>query len=193
VIYQGRTEGMDQWKSAHAAVDTAARTLEERWKGADVFLGLSAKGAVKPDMVKDMAPKPIIFAMANPDPEITPPMPRPRARCDRRDRPFGLSQPGQQRAGLPLHLPRRARCARDRDQRGNEDRRRQCHRRTGARAGARGSRRAYGKRHSFGPDYIIPAPFDPRLMEVVPRRRQGGDGFGVAQSRSRIWTPIARP
>src|SRR3546814_4241311 len=72
VIYQGRPEGMDQWKSAHAA-KTSARTLEDALKGADIFLGLSAAGAVKPEMVRDMAAKPIIFAMANPDPEISPP------------------------------------------------------------------------------------------------------------------------
>ena len=71
VIYQGRTEGMNQWKSAHA-VRTKARTLEEAMKGADVFFGLSVKGAVTKAMVKSMADKPIIFAMANPDPEITP-------------------------------------------------------------------------------------------------------------------------
>src|SRR3546814_4401011 len=64
-IYQGRTEGMDQWKSAHA-VPTEARNLTEALKGADVFLGLSAAGALKPEMVKEMAPAPIIFAMANP-------------------------------------------------------------------------------------------------------------------------------
>src|SRR5579875_1967939 len=72
VIYEGRTDGMDQWKSAHA-VDTDARTLAEALAGADVFLGLSAAGALKPEMVKDMAKQPIIFAMANPDPEISPP------------------------------------------------------------------------------------------------------------------------
>ena len=71
VIYQGRTEGMNQWKSAHA-VRTKARTLDEAMKGADVFFGLSVKGAVSKEMVKSMAAKPIIFAMANPDPEITP-------------------------------------------------------------------------------------------------------------------------
>src|SRR6185436_7296112 len=70
VIYQGRTEGMNQWKSAHA-VKTSARTLADAMKGADVFYGLSAKGAVTKDMVASMAAKPIIFAMANPDPEIT--------------------------------------------------------------------------------------------------------------------------
>ena len=71
VIYQGRTEGMNQWKSAHA-VNTDLRTLEEAMKGCDVFLGVSAKGAVTQDMVMAMADNPVIFAMANPDPEITP-------------------------------------------------------------------------------------------------------------------------
>ena len=71
VIYQGRTEGMNQWKSAHA-ISTELRTLEEVMKDADVFLGVSVKGAVTQDMVKSMAEGPVIFAMANPDPEITP-------------------------------------------------------------------------------------------------------------------------
>src|SRR5262249_38074608 len=71
VIYRGRAEGMNQWKSAHAA-DTNARTLIEAIEGSDVFFGLSAKGAVDQAMVRAMADKPIIFAMANPDPEITP-------------------------------------------------------------------------------------------------------------------------
>src|SRR5471032_1391786 len=71
VIYQGRTEGMNQWKSAHAA-RTKARGLADALKGADIFFGLSVKGAVTKEMVKSMADKPIIFAMANPDPEITP-------------------------------------------------------------------------------------------------------------------------
>ena len=71
VIYQGRTEGMNQWKSAHAA-NTELRTLEEAMKGADVFLGVSVKGAVTQAMVESMADDPVIFAMANPDPEITP-------------------------------------------------------------------------------------------------------------------------
>src|SRR3984885_8034286 len=71
VIYKGRTDGMNQWKSGHA-VETKLRTLEQALKGADVFVGLSAKGAVTQDMVKNMAKNPVIFAMANPDPEITP-------------------------------------------------------------------------------------------------------------------------
>ena len=71
VIYKGRTEGMNEWKEAHA-IDTKKRTLAEAMEGADVFLGLSVKGAVTKDMVKSMNAKPIIFAMANPDPEILP-------------------------------------------------------------------------------------------------------------------------
>ena len=71
VVYQGRTEGMNQWKSAHAA-KTDARTLTDALEGCDAFFGLSVKGALTQDMVRLMADKPIIFAMANPDPEITP-------------------------------------------------------------------------------------------------------------------------
>ena len=71
VIYKGRTEKVDQWKSRFA-IDTKHRTLKEAIKGADVFLGLSSKGALKKEMVKTMAKNPIIFACANPDPEITP-------------------------------------------------------------------------------------------------------------------------
>src|SRR3546814_13780888 len=71
VIYQGRTEGMNQWKSAHAA-DTDARTLADAMDGADLFLGLSVAGAVTAEMVASMAPRPIIFALANPTPEILP-------------------------------------------------------------------------------------------------------------------------
>src|SRR5690606_328203 len=71
VVYQGREEGMNQWKSAHA-VKTDARTLADAMEGADIFFGVSAKGALTPKMVKTMAKDPIIFAMANPDPEITP-------------------------------------------------------------------------------------------------------------------------
>src|SRR4029079_12009245 len=69
VIYEGRTKGMNQWKSAHA-VKTSARSLADALVGADVFFGLSAKGAVTQEMVKSMAAKPIIFAMAHPETEI---------------------------------------------------------------------------------------------------------------------------
>src|SRR5579862_2082267 len=71
VIYRGRTEAMNQWKSAHA-VDTDARTLADALKGADAFFGLSVKGALSAELMDQMADRPIIFAMANPDPEITP-------------------------------------------------------------------------------------------------------------------------
>src|SRR5690606_2619915 len=71
VVWQGRTEGMNQWKSAHAA-KTEARTLADALDGADIVFGLSAKGAFTPEMIRSMAKNPIIFAMANPDPEITP-------------------------------------------------------------------------------------------------------------------------
>src|SRR4029453_1127825 len=71
VIYQGRSEGMNQWKSAHA-LRTKARSLKEAMEGADVFFGLSVKDSVDGAMIKGMADRPIVFAMANPDPEITP-------------------------------------------------------------------------------------------------------------------------
>ena len=71
VIYKGRAEGMNQWKSAHA-IETSDRSLYDAMKGADVFFGVSVKGALTSDMLRVMAPNPIIFAMANPDPEITP-------------------------------------------------------------------------------------------------------------------------
>jgi malate dehydrogenase (oxaloacetate-decarboxylating)(NADP+) len=162
VVYRGRTEGMNQWKSAHAT-ETTARTLAQALEGADCFFGLSVKGAVTAEMMRAMAPKPILFAMANPDPEITPDEAR-AARPDciiatgRSDYP----EPGQQRPRLPLHLPRRARRPRQHDQRPDEGRRRR---------GA-GDARAEdvpeevagagaGKSLRFGPEYIIPNAFDP--------------------------------
>ncbi len=169
VIYQGRTEGMNQWKSGYA-VKTSARTLAEAFEGADVVFGLSVKGAFSRDMIKSMADKPIIFAMANPDAEITPEEVADSARRRHHgDRPLRLSEPDQQRSRLPLHLPRRARRARLRHQHGDEDRGR-------ASALAELAREdvpdevaaAYGARPKYGPDYIIPVPFDPRLISYVP-------------------------
>jgi malate dehydrogenase (oxaloacetate-decarboxylating)(NADP+) len=169
VIYQGRTEGMDQWKSAHA-VPTDRRTLAEALEGADIFLGLSAAGALKPDMVMNMAAKPIIFAMANPDPEITPPEAK-AARPDaivatgRSDYPNQVNNV----LGFPFifrgALDVRATTINDEmkiaaAQALAELARQQVPEEVAA---------AYGGRsHSFGADYIIPAPFDPRLMEIVP-------------------------
>ena len=121
VVYKGREKLMDRWKAAYAQ-DTAARTLGEAIDGADIFIGLSAGGVLKPEMVKRMAPDPLVMALANPTPEI---MPENRARsAARRDdlhRPLGLSEPGQQRPLLSLYLPRRARRTGQRDQRGDEE------------------------------------------------------------------------
>jgi malate dehydrogenase (oxaloacetate-decarboxylating)(NADP+) len=168
VIYQGRTEGMDQWKSAHA-VPTQCRTLAEAMKGADVFLGLSVAGAVSKDMVKTMADQPIIFAMANPDPEITPPDAL-EARPDAIVATGRSDYPNQ--VNNVLGFPFIFRGALDvRATTINEEMKI-----AAANAIAELAREtvhedvaaAYGgNAQSFGRDYIIPAPFDPRLIEVV--------------------------
>ena len=167
VIHKDRTD-LDQWKSAHA-VETEKRTLAEALEGADVFLGLSAAGALLPEMVKTMARDPIIFAMANPDPEIWPPeamAARPDAiiATGRSDFPNQVNNV----LGFPFIF------------RGALDVRATAINDTmtiaAAEALAELAREpvpeevaaAYGGRaQSFGRDYIIPAPFDPRLMEVV--------------------------
>ena len=166
VIYIGRA-GIDQFKSAHA-IQTDRRTLKEAMVGADIVLGLSAAGAITPDMVKDMAPQPIIFAMANPDPEITPP----DAKAVRPDAIVATGRsdyPNQ--VNNVLGFPFIFRGALDvRATTINEEMKI-----AAAQAIAALAREtvpeevaaAYGKKHHFGPDYIIPAPFDPRLMEVV--------------------------
>lgn len=166
VIYVGR-EGVDQFKSAHA-IHTDKRTLKEALVGADIFLGLSAAGAVTQDMVKDMAAQPIIFAMANPDPEITPP-------DVKAVRPDAIVATG--RSDYPnqvnnvLGFPFIFRGALDVQATAiNEEMKI-----AAARAIAELAREtvpeevaaAYGQKYQFGPEYIIPAPFDPRLMEVV--------------------------
>ncbi|SHH60871.1 NADP-dependent malic enzyme [Marivita hallyeonensis] len=168
VIYQGRTDGMNQWKSAHA-VKTDARTLEEAMKDADVFLGVSAKGAVTQDMVASMADNPVIFAMANPDPEITPEEAH-EVRVDaivatgRSDYPNQVNNvlgfPYLFRGALDIH----ARAI-------NDEMKIAC-----AQALADLAREdvpdevalAYGKSLTFGRDYIIPTPFDPRLIHRIP-------------------------
>ena len=159
---------LDQWKSAHA-VATKAKTLGEALEGADVFLGLSAAGALKPEMVKTMAKEPIIFAMANPDPEIWPP--------DATEvRPDAIIATG--RSDFPnqvnnvLGFPFIFRGALDVRATAIND----AMKIAAAEALAELAREpvpeevaaAYGGRsQSFGRDYIIPAPVDPRLMEVV--------------------------
>jgi malate dehydrogenase (oxaloacetate-decarboxylating)(NADP+) len=168
VIYQGRTEGMNQWKSAHAA-KTSARTLADALKGADVFFGLSAKGAVTQAMVKSMADKPIIFAMANPDPEIT--VEEVAAVRDDAIMATGRSDYPNQINNV-LGFPYIFRGALDvRASAINMEMKI-----AAARALAALAREdvpdevasAYGARPKFGPDYIIPVPFDPRLISFVP-------------------------
>lgn len=169
VIFQGREVGMNQWKAAHA-VATDARTLEDALKGADVFLGLSVKGALTPHMVEGMAERPIIFAMANPDPEITP-------EDAKAVRPDAIIATG--RSDYPnqinnvLGFPYIFRGALDvRATTINEDMKT-----AAAHAIASLAREdvpdevdmAYSGKHlQYGPEYIIPAPFDPRLITTVP-------------------------
>ncbi|MET0375676.1 MAG: NADP-dependent malic enzyme, partial [Rhizorhabdus sp.] len=183
VVYQGRTEGMNQWKSAHAT-PTDRRTLAEAVAGADVFLGLSVKGALTPEMVKSMAPHPIVFAMANPDPEILPP----DAKAARDDVIIATGRsdfPNQ--VNNVLGFPFIFRGALDVRATGiNQEMKI-----AAARALAELAREqvpeevaaAYGgTAPRFGRDYIIPAPFDPRLMEVIPAAvAQAAMDTGVAR------------
>jgi len=182
VIYQGRSAGMNQWKSGHAA-RTDLRTLQEAMIGADVFIGVSVKGAVTPDMVASMAPDPVIFAMANPDPEITPEAAqavRPDAivATGRSDYPNQVNNvlgfPYLFRGALDIH----ARAI-------NDQMKVAC-----AHALAELARRevpdevalAYGQKLTFGRDYIIPTPFDPRLIyRVPPAVAKAGMDTGVAR------------
>ncbi|MDV4144646.1 MULTISPECIES: NADP-dependent malic enzyme [Shimia] len=182
VIYQGRTEGMNQWKSAHA-IKTDLRTLEEAMAGADVFLGVSVKGAVTSEMIAAMADDPVIFAMANPDPEITPEEAH-AVRADaivatgRSDYPNQVNNvlgfPYLFRGALDIH----ARAI-------NDDMKIAC-----AEALAELAREdvpdevamAYGRKLSFGRDYIIPTPFDPRLIHRIPPAvAKAGMETGVAR------------
>jgi malate dehydrogenase (oxaloacetate-decarboxylating)(NADP+) len=168
VIYEGRKEGMNQWKSAYA-VPTKARTLAEALEGADVFFGLSVKGAMTQEMVKSMAAKPIIFAMANPDPEIT--VEEVAAVRDDAIMATGRSDYPNQINNV-LGFPYIFRGALDvRATTINMEMKI-----AAARALAALAREdvpdevaaAYGMRPKFGPDYVIPVPFDPRLISYVP-------------------------
>ena len=168
VIYQGRTDGMNQWKSAYA-VKTKARTLEQALIDADVFFGLSAKGAVTQDMVKMMAPRPIIFAMANPDPEIT----VEEVAAVRNDAIMATGRsdyPNQVNnvLGFPyifrgaldvrattINMEMKIAATHALAQLARED--------VPDEVAA-----AYGTRPKYGPDYIIPVPFDPRLISAIP-------------------------
>jgi malate dehydrogenase (oxaloacetate-decarboxylating)(NADP+) len=183
VVYQGRTEGMNQWKSAHAST-TKARTLSEAIEGADVFFGLSAKGTLTQDMVRKMAPRPIIFAMANPDPEITPE----EARAVSPDAIIATGRsdyPNQ--VNNVLGFPYIFRGALDvRASTINE-----AMTIAAANALAQLAREdvpdevntaASGSSLRFGPDYIIPNAFDPRLISRVP----------VAVAKAAMDTGVAR-
>jgi malate dehydrogenase (oxaloacetate-decarboxylating)(NADP+) len=169
VLYRGRTEGMNQWKSAHA-VETTARTLTQALEGADVFFGLSVKGAVTQDMVRAMAPAPIIFAMANPDPEITPEEAR-AARPDcivatgRSDYPNQVNNvlgfPFIFRGALDVRASTindamKIAAARALAMLARED--------VPEEVGSAGA----GQSLRFGAEYIIPNAFDPRLISRVP-------------------------
>jgi len=169
VVYKGRPSGMDQWKAAHAT-DTPHRTLAEAMVGADVVLGLSAKGAITREMVASMAPNPIIFAMANPDPEITPE----DVQSVRSDAIMATGRSDYvNQVNNVLGFPYIFRGALDvRARRVNHEMKVAC-----AKALAALAREdvpdevaaAYrGRKLKFGPDYIIPTPFDPRLIWYIP-------------------------
>ena len=169
VIYRGRPNDMNQWKSAHA-IDTDARTLAEALQGADVFIGLSVKGALTQDMVKSMAAKPIIFAMANPDPEIVPEevyAVRPDAivATGRSDYPNQVNNvlgfPYIFRGALDVRARRvnmemKVACANALAQLARED------------VPDEVAAAYHGTQLKFGPEYIIPTPFDPRLIAYIP-------------------------
>ena len=162
VAYKGRVDEMDRWKDPYVK-DTPARTLADVIAGADVFLGLSAAGVLEPDLLKDMAPKPLILALANPDARNHAGSgPRGAARRDDLHRALGFPQPGQQRALLPLHLPGRARLRRARHQRGDEDGGRARHRGACAR-GAVGRRgpRLFRRNADLRPGFPHPLAFRP--------------------------------
>jgi malate dehydrogenase (oxaloacetate-decarboxylating)(NADP+) len=169
VIYKGRPGGIDQWKSRYAA-ETKLRTLEDAIKGADVFLGLSSKGVLKKEMVKAMTKKPIIFACANPDPEISP-----EEISEVRDDAIvatGRSDYPNQVNNL-IGFPYIFRGALDvRSKTINEEMKV-----AASQAIAKLAREDVpdevvaamgGERPHYGKDYIIPSTFDPRLISVIP-------------------------
>ncbi|MFZ3181572.1 MAG: NADP-dependent malic enzyme [Methylocystis silviterrae] len=169
VVYRGRQEGMNQWKSAHA-VDTTARTLAEALEGADIFYGLSVKGALTPNMLRSMADNPIVFAMANPDPEITPEEAR-ATRADviiatgRSDYPNQINNvlgfPYIFRGALDvraktINMEMKIAATKALADLARED------------VPDEVANAYRGARPRFGRDYIIPAPFDPRLISIIP-------------------------
>src|ERR671921_304362 len=188
-IYRGRTEGMNQWKSAHAA-ETSARTLADALDGADAVFGLSAKGAFTDDMIRSMAPNPIIFAMANPDPEITPEEVA-RIRDDVIIATGRSDYPNQ--VNNVLGFPYIFRGALDvRATQINE-----AMKLAAVKALAELAQTAVpdivnlaynAQTITFGPDYIIPKPLDPRLLSTVaPAVAKAAIASGVAQQPISDW------
>jgi malate dehydrogenase (oxaloacetate-decarboxylating)(NADP+) len=183
VIYEGRTEGMNQWKSAHAAA-TDRRTLAEALDGADVFFGLSVKGSLTPDMLRSMAKDPIVFAMANPDPEITPDDAHQvrddviiaTGRSDYSNQVNNvLGFPYIFRGALDvratsINMEMKIAAAKALAELAQED------------VPDEVATAYQGARPRFGHDYIIPVPFDSRLMTRIP----------VAVARAAMETGVAR-
>jgi malate dehydrogenase (oxaloacetate-decarboxylating)(NADP+) len=189
VIYQGRKDGMNKWKEEQA-VETDKRTLEEALEGADVFIGVSVKGALTKEMVKKMNHDPIIFAMANPDPEILPEEAR-EARLDAIIATGRSDYPNQ--VNNVLCFPFLFRGALDvRASQINYQMKM-----AAAKAIATLAREpvpqevlnAYGKEDiSFGREYIIPTPFDPRLIYVVSQAvARAAIESGVAKKEITDW------
>jgi malate dehydrogenase (oxaloacetate-decarboxylating)(NADP+) len=172
VIYAGRTDGMNSFKEEFA-IETPCRTLADAMQGCDVFIGLSSAGVVKKEMVEAMAPEPIVFAMANPDPEITPAdvlAVRQDAICatGRSDYPNQVNN--------VLGFPFIFRGALDVRAKGINEAMKQAAVYALAELARRGEevpdvvKNAYpGEKFEFGPSYIIPKPFDPRVLLYVSR------------------------
>jgi malate dehydrogenase (oxaloacetate-decarboxylating)(NADP+) len=185
VLHQGRTEGMNKYKQEFAA-DTDRRTLADAMEGADIFVGLSMAGLVSKDMVKSMADQPIIFAMANPDPEITPPEVN-EARSDAITATGRSDYPNQ--VNNVLGFPFIFRGALDVRASAINEQMKQAAVLALAELAQRGEaipevvKRAYpGEAFDFGPQYIIPKPFDPRvLLYVAPAVAQAAMDSGVAR------------
>ncbi|MEN0058857.1 MAG: NADP-dependent malic enzyme [Bdellovibrio sp.] len=189
VIYKGRTAGMNKYKEYFAA-DTETRTLTEALKGADVFVGLSVAGALTAEMLKDMAPNPIIFAMANPEPEITPD----KARTARPDAIIATGRsdyPNQ--VNNVLGFPSIFRGALDtRSTQINEEMKLAAVHALATLAREdvpdRVSATYGGKSFKFGREYLIPKPFDTRvLLRVAPAVAKAAMDSGVATKAIEDW------
>ncbi|KKZ85635.1 NADP-dependent malic enzyme [Rhizobium phaseoli] len=183
LVYEGRTELMDEWKAVYAQ-KSDTRTLAENIGGADVFLGLSAAGVLKPELLAQMADKPLIMALANPTPEIMPDL----ARTARPDAMIctGRSDFANQVNNV-LCFPYIFRGALDCGAETiNEEMKMAAVRAIAALAREEPSdvaARAYsGETPVFGPDYLIPSPFDPRLiLRIAPAVAKAAEQSGVAR------------